>query len=53
MYEIGTKEYNEYWEGYNDGKRYHLNLDFSAKNEEKYRESDPYRRGFDKAGQDS
>jgi len=43
----------DYQDGYDDGLKFHIDLDYTAKNEERYQDNEHYRRGFDQAGDDS
>ena len=44
----------ESWkDGYDDGILFHMELDFDAKDEDRYQDDEDYRRGFDQAGEDS
>ena len=40
-------------DGYADGKRFHIDMDFEAKDNNRYYSDDEYARGFDQAGDDS
>ena len=51
---ITDSEINADWmDGYDDGILFHMDLDFNAKDEDRYQDDENYRRGFDQAGEDS
>jgi len=42
------------WEdGYRAGQRFHMDLNYDAKDDRRYQEEDGYAKGFDQAGEDS
>jgi hypothetical protein len=50
----GMTYYSEGWrDGYEDGKKFHLDGNYDAKDHGRYQEDEDYRRGFDDAGDDS
>ena len=43
----------DYQDGYHDGMKFHIDGDYTAKDEDRYDDNKDYRRGFDQAGDDS